>query len=323
MPKKNQSEKLNESKNSKESQPSQTETKVSETDSKQSKEKNERTNETENWNPKTRLGKKVKEGIITDLDEIFQKGEKILESEIVDALLPDLETDLLLVGQAKGKFGGGKRRIFQQTQKKSSEGNKPRFTTCALAGNKNGFIGISFGKSKETVPARDKSIRKAKLNLIKIRRGCGSWECTCGNPHSIPFAVEGKCGSSKIKLMPAPKGKGLCIEKECAKILKMAGIRDIWSKTQGQTNTKKNLIKALVNALTQLSEVKIKTDHYQSMGLAEGKIKPEETQQKEDELEFIETIKHSDDNTEKQKTSKEKNHDETKEPAKKQENGQK
>lgn len=245
----------------------------------------------ETWKPRTELGRKVKEGLITDIDEIFRGGERILESEMVDILLPNLETDLLLIGQARGKFGGGKRRIFQQTQKKTKEGNKPHFTTCALVGNKNGYIGLNFGKSKETVPARNKSLRKAKLNLIKIRRGCGSWECSCGEPHSIPFAIEGKCGSTKIKLMPAPKGKGLCIENECAKILKLAGIKDVWSKTNCMTRTKKNLIKASFDALSKLSAVKIQPAHYQKLGLAEGELKPEETQSKETDLEFMESIK--------------------------------
>ncbi len=230
------------------------------------------------WKPKTALGKKVKEGLITDIDEIFDSGEKILEAEIVDMLLPDLETDLLLIGQAKGKFGGGKRRIFRQTQKKTKEGNKLQFTTCALVGNKNGYIGVSVGKSKETVPARDKSIRQAKLTLMKIRRGCGSWECTCGGSHSIPFEVEGKCGSSIMKLIPAPKGKGLCIEKECAKILQMAGIKDIWSMTKGQTKTKLNLIKALVQALYKLSGVKIQTDHKIRLGVTDGKFKASDSE---------------------------------------------
>ena len=66
---------------------------------------------------------------------------------------------------------------------------------------------------------------------------------------SIPFAVTGKCGSTEITLLPAPKGKGLVIEKECAKILELAGIKDIWSRTRGQTKTKLNLIHALIDAL--------------------------------------------------------------------------
>lgn len=230
------------------------------------------------WNPKTALGKMVKEGVITDIDEIFNKGYQILEAEIVNRLLPNLEEDLLLIGQAKGKFGGGQRRIFKQTQKKTKEGNKIHFKVCAVIGNRNGYVGIGMGKSKETVPARDKAKHVARLNLIRVRRGCGSWEAGATEPNSIPFAVEGRCGSVRIKLMPAPQGKGLCIEKECAKILALAGIKDVWSKTKGQTGTKPNLIFALIDALKKLSEVKVQPQHLGKLAVVEGKMK--ETEEK-------------------------------------------
>ena len=230
------------------------------------------------WKPVTLLGKMVKEGKITDINEIFNQSNPIMESEIVDTLLPDLEDDLLLIGQAKGKFGGGQRRIFRQTQKKTREGNKIQFMTCAVVGNKNGYVGVATGKSKETVPARNKSRRKARLNLMRIRRGSGSWESGSNDePNSIPFAVEGKCGSVRLKLMPAPRGKGLCIEKECAKILSLAGIKDIWSKTEGQTKTKLNLIEALVDALRKLSEVKIQSKDVSRLSIVEGAFKEAET----------------------------------------------
>ncbi len=227
----------------------------------------------EGWKPKTGLGKNVKEGVIKDIDEILDKGAPIMEAEIVDTLITDLKNELLLIGQSKGKFGGGARRIFKQTQKKTPEGNKPSFASAAVVGNENGYIGIGFGKSKDTVPAREKAIRLAKLNLFKIRRGCGSWECNCKNPHSIPIEVEGKCGSVSIKLMPAPKGKGLCVEKECQKILKLAGINDVWSKTSGQTRVKTNLIKALIKALKKLSQIKFSHAIAGKVGLVDGKIK--------------------------------------------------
>lgn len=230
----------------------------------------------ESWKPKTQLGKKVKNNEITDIDEILDKGEKILECEIVDFLMPDIQNDLLLIGQSKGKFGGGQRRVFKQTQKKTKEGNKPKFSTYAIVGNNNGYVGLGKGKSKETVPAREKSFRMAKLNLIKIRRGCGSWECGCKEPHTIPFSVEGKCGSTIIKLIPAPKGTGLCIQDECGKILKMAGIKDVWSKTLGQTNTRVNLIKACFEALKKLSSTKIKHEHVANLGIVEGKYGKEQ-----------------------------------------------
>ncbi len=225
------------------------------------------------WKPKTELGRMVQEGVITDISQIFDGGHHILEPGIVDALLPNMEEDLLLIGQAKGKFGGGQRRIFKQTQKKTKEGNKIHFKVCAAVGNRNGYVGVGLGKSKETVPARDKAKSRARVNLIRIRRGCGSWESGAVEPNTIPFTVEGRCGSVRIKLMPAPKGKGLCVEKECAKILALAGIKDIWSKTKGQTGTKVNLISALMDALKKLSEVKVRPEHIQKLAVVEGKLR--------------------------------------------------
>ncbi|MFP4423705.1 MAG: 30S ribosomal protein S5 [Candidatus Woesearchaeota archaeon] len=221
----------------------------------------------DSWTPKTEIGKAVKEGRITDIDEIISQGKRILEPEIVDALLPNLETDLLLIGQSKGKFGGGARRVFKQTQKKTREGNKPKFSTFAVVGNRNGYVGIGYGKAKETVPAREKALRNAKLNLIKIARGCGSWECACDGPHTVPFRVDGKCGSATMTLLPAPKGKGLIVEKECKKILDLAGIKDVWSKGRGQTKTKTNLIIACMYALRKTISTKVSNST-----IVEGKL---------------------------------------------------
>ena len=210
----------------------------------------------EHWNPKTDLGKKVKAGVITNIDDILNHGFKILESEIVDVLLPNLEHTLLSVGQSKGKFGGGKKSIWKQTQKKTNEGNKPKFATLAVVGDKNGHIGIGYGKAKETVPAREKAVRNAKLNLINIKLGCGSWACNCHDLHSIPFKVYGRCGSVRVYLLPAPKGTRLSAETEVQKLLSMAGIKDVYSQTFGQTRTKINLIYACFIALKNISTTK-------------------------------------------------------------------
>ena len=224
----------------------------------------------ESWQPKTALGKLAKASEITDLKDVIARGEKILEPEIVDILIANLETDLLLVGQAKGKFGGGQRRVFKQTQKKTREGNKPSFTTMAAVGNKNGYIGIGHGKARETVPAREKAFRDAKRNIIMIRRGSGSWEGASVYPNSIPFKVSGKCGSVEMELIPAPVGTGLCIEPECAKILKLAGIQDVWSKTRGQAKTKVNQIKACFEALKKLTETKVQHQVVQDHNIVTG-----------------------------------------------------
>ena len=100
----------------------------------------------EQWKPKTEIGKNVKKGTITDIDEVLVNGHKILEETIVEVLIPELESDLLLIGQSKGKFGGGQRRVFRQTQKKTKEGNKPSFATYAVVGDHNGHVGVGYGK---------------------------------------------------------------------------------------------------------------------------------------------------------------------------------
>ena len=226
--------------------------------------------EKESWKPRTSLGMQVKSGEVTNIDYALDRRIKIFEPEIVEALLQNLQTDLLMVGQAKGKFGGGQKRIFKQTQKKTQEGNKPKFATFAVVGNENGYVGIGYGKSKETVPAREKAIRQAKLNVIKIRRGCGDWGCGCGDAHTVPFKVTGKAGSVVITLIPAPKGTGLKVEKECQKILKMAGIKDVWSRTEGQSRSKLNLLLACFSALQQLIQVKLNEKSANNLSVVEG-----------------------------------------------------
>ena len=219
-------------------------------------EERDRRERLEKWVPKTELGRDVLAGKITNIEEIFKSNKKILEAEIIDKLL-NIKSELLDIGQAKGKFGGGKRRAFKQTQKKREEGNVLTFSVMAVIGDEAGHIGIGVGKAKETLPAREKAIRKAKLNIMKIQRGCGSYNCSCEEMHSLPMSVEGKNSAVIVKLIPAPQGTGLVTGDELKKILKLAGIKDIYSKTFGPTRTTINTAKACLNALKKLSEVKL------------------------------------------------------------------
>ena len=209
--------------------------------------------ELDSWKPKTALGRKVKEGKINNVDEILDSNQKILEEQMIDLLLK-MDQDLLLIGQAKGKFGGGKRRAWKQTQRKTMEGNVPSFSCGVIVGDRNGHVGVGFGKAKETLPAREKAIRNSKLNIIKVTRGCGSFDCLCEERHTIPFTVRGKCGSAVVILIPAPQGTGLVIGDECKKILKLAGIKDIYSKTFGQTKSTMNLAVACIDALKKTNK---------------------------------------------------------------------
>lgn len=205
------------------------------------------------WVPKTKIGKDVKTGKIKNIDEVLDKKIKILEPEIIDSLM-EVKSDLISIGQSKGKFGGGKRRAWRQTQRKTKEGNVPTFSAFAVVGDENGHIGIGLGKSTETLPARDKAIRKAKLNLIRITRGDGSFDSIGGGNSSIPYKIEGKAGSVRITLIPAAPGTGLVVGDQLKKVLKLAGIKDVYGKTSGQIRTTFNLVKACIDALKKTNQ---------------------------------------------------------------------
>jgi small subunit ribosomal protein S5 len=218
---------------------------------------------------KTWLGKSVLNGEITDIDDILNKHLKILEPEIVDYLIPNLQTDFLYIGQSKGKLGGGKRRIIKNTQKVTAKAKRQHFTAMAVVGDGKGHIGIGKGSALESVTAKDKAVKRAKLNLIKIKFGCGSWECACKSSHSIPFKISGKSGSVHVTIMPAPKGIGFCVADDIKIILKLVGVKDVWSRVYGQTGTRINLGYATFDALKSLNSYRLTNEEKNTWGLKE------------------------------------------------------
>jgi small subunit ribosomal protein S5 len=210
------------------------------------------------WVPKTKLGKAVMQGKITDINKVLDEGIRIKESEIVDMLIPNLQSELILIGGRPGKGGGIERTPLRITAKMHRSGRKYTSTAFAIVGNQDGIIGVGKGRGLEGKEAVEKAIKKAKLNVMKIPRGCGSWECECGQPHSIPFKTYGKSGSVRVKLMPAPKGIGLAVADETKKILKLAGIKDVWGKTLGDTGTRINLIQAIYDSMMNLHKYRNK-----------------------------------------------------------------
>ncbi len=199
----------------------------------------------EEWEPRTRVGRLVKEGRITTLDEIFQQGLPLVEPEIIDILLPDLKDEVIDI---------------KLVQRQSDAGRKRRFRATVVVGNKDGYVGVGEAKLKEIGPAIKKAMVNAKLNIRPIRRGCGSWECSCGGPHTVPFLVSGKVGSTKVQLYPAPRGLGLVIGNVAKTVLELAGIEDVWSKTFGETRTSSNFAKATFESLKNTYSVMAPSD---------------------------------------------------------------
>jgi small subunit ribosomal protein S5 len=198
--------------------------------------------EREEWVPLTGLGKMVASGEFTSIDQVLESGKPIKEPQIVDAFLPDLEDEVLDI---------------QMVQRMTDSGRRVKFRAVVVVGNRNGYIGFGQGKDVQVGDAIRKAITDAKTNLIKVRRGCGSWECGCGTNHSIPMQVEGSAGSVRVTLKPAPQGIGLVTGEISRKVLELAGIKDTWTFSRGQTRTTINFAKATFNALKATNMIRI------------------------------------------------------------------
>ncbi|NJD51277.1 MAG: 30S ribosomal protein S5 [Candidatus Methanoperedens sp.] len=198
--------------------------------------------EKEEWFPQTRLGKLVKEGQVTTMSEALASGLPIRESQIVDALLPEIRDEVLDINMV---------------QRMTDSGRRVKFRATVIVGNGDGFIGIGEGKDVQVGIAIRKAIDTAKMNVIGIKRGCGSWECGCGQGHTVPFEVKGKTGSVEVRLLPAPRGLGIASGGTAKKVLEIAGIKDVWTKVSGETRTTLNFAKATFDALIKTTTMKV------------------------------------------------------------------
>src|SRR5919202_2182861 len=186
------------------------------------------------WKPRTSLGMLVNDGKINSMDQVYENGLRIQEAEIVRHLLPDIKSQVVHVGIV---------------QKQTDAGEMTRFNAIVAVGNEAGWFGIGKGKASQMRISIDKATTAAYLDVIPIKLGCGSWECRCSQLHSVPFKVKGKGGSVTIELIPGPRGLGLVAGENIKSLLKLAGLKDAWTKSYGSTNTMSSTTKAIFNAL--------------------------------------------------------------------------
>ncbi len=186
------------------------------------------------WKPRTKLGLLVAANKITSMGEVFENGYRIQEAEIINKLLQDIRSEVVHVGIV---------------QKQTDAGELTRFSAIVACGNGNGWFGIGKGKASQMRIAIDKATSAAMLSVIPIKLGCGSWECRCNQLHSVPFRVTGKGGSVKIEILPGPRGLGIVAGENIGNLLKLAGIKDAWTRSYGSTNTMSSTTKAIYSAL--------------------------------------------------------------------------
>ena len=201
------------------------------------------------------MGRAVKEGQITEISQILRQGRPIKEPEVVDALVPNLEEDILGVS------------LVQRMHK---SGRRVKYRVVTAVGNRDGIVGVGHASTREIGPSIRKAMVAAKLNLVEVARGCGSWECACGRPHSIPFEVTGRSGSVHVTIKPAPRGLGLAAAEVSKIILRMAGIEDAWVHSRGQTRTTLNFALAAFDALKQTTRVALRESHKEHVLIGKG-----------------------------------------------------
>jgi small subunit ribosomal protein S5 len=212
---------------------------------------------TTEWKPKTKLGRLVREGKITSMSDAIASGLPLREPEIIDILLQNVEDEVLSVNMV---------------QRMTDSGRRIKFAITTVVGNGDGFVGLGHVKGKEVGQAIRKSIDDAKLHIIEIKRGCGSWQCGCAKPHTLPYAVTGKSGSVEVTFKPAPRGVGLAVGNVAKHVLRLAGVKDAWSITDGKTRTTVNMARAAFEALKGTVKTKVTEEQAARLKILRGPV---------------------------------------------------
>lgn len=145
---------------------------------------------------------------------------------IDEALSADVEDDVVAINRSAAVVKGGRRFSF---------------SALSVVGNRNGLVGIGYGKGREVPNAIEKSVKDARKQIMRVIR----------NGSTIPHMSEGEFCATKVRLVPAAPGTGIIAGKAVRKILELAGVTDILTKNYGSTNAL-NVVKATMIALSKL-----------------------------------------------------------------------
>ena len=190
----------------------------------------------EEWVPLTNLGRLVKMKLIKKLEQIFYHSIPIKEYQIVDELV-----------KRNNKTLKEECMKIKSVQKQTKAGQRTRFKAVVAVGDEDGHIGVGSKLAKEVQVAMNGAVIAAKLNIVPVRRGY--WGGKIGLPHTLATKITGKCGSVRLRLIPAPKGTGIIGAPPTKKLLGFAGVEDIFSQSTGSTDTMENFVRAIYDAL--------------------------------------------------------------------------
>ena len=109
-------------------------------------------------------------------------------------------------------------------------------------GDNNGHVGLGSKCAKEVAGAIKGTMLIAKMSIEPVC--CCYWGDNTGKVHTVLMKLTGKCGSVRMRLIPAPRGPGIVASPVLKKLLTLAGIDDVYTFSRGHTRTLTNSMKA-------------------------------------------------------------------------------
>jgi len=120
-------------------------------------------------------------------------------------------------------------------------GRRFSFEALVVVGDRNGQVGVGYGKANEVPLSVEKGLKEAKKSLNEVP--------LVGR--TIPHQVVGRAESTRVVLVPAGPGTGVIAGASARAVLELAGVQDVLTKVYNSTSPK-NVVKATLNGLLKL-----------------------------------------------------------------------